>query len=396
MVTAAAAEAASGDVVAVPQSADGAEHANGVAAPAEATKPAEAAKPAEPAAAAPPTDAAAPVRDAPAEPAVEQGREVEIIGTQMSGSVGVVEEFLDQKDRWKVRFPSGIAKNFKRDNLKVIRQSERRKATDKHGQSETDAGEAASRQDWSRKKIHSWSRAFDQNSRSGSLSEAIAQIKRQDDKAFMAAEEVVPQAANRGASAGGEAVVTPASVAVASSAPRDVVAAQVAPLSGAGVPPAAVNLAGRSFTSREELTAYVKAVQKRMEEGAQSDGRGMLEGADRFLFFHLMMQHQAMAEKMRAPVRAIRYGVHHKFPKSKCFMLVFADGSEEPVSWTKCIKELFSNDGPTSAQVGKRVSDAAAGSRTAKRPRRAEEPIGEESRTKEGLGLIKDETASQK
>eukprot|EP00971_Amphidinium_carterae_P252816 5019378-Amphidinium_carterae.1 len=29
--------------------------------------------------------------------------------------------------------------------------------------------------------------------------------------------------------------------------------------------------------------------------------------------------------------------------KNKCFMLVFVDGSEEPISWNKSVKDIFSH-----------------------------------------------------
>lgn len=123
----------------------------------------------------------------------------------------------------------------------------------------------------------------------------------------------------------------------------------------------------------------------------------------RFLLFHLALQHPRTAEKLRAPVAAIRYGVHHSFPQNKCFILVFSDGTEEPVSWMKCVREVFSLPAATRKQKKARAGAEGQGSEEgpppAKRPRTATpeppQPVAEQSRAEAGLKLIKEVAAAQ-
>lgn len=45
------------------------------------------------------------------------GVKVQIQGTAMAGSIGVIEEWIAEKERWKVKFSSGSTKNFKTEAL---------------------------------------------------------------------------------------------------------------------------------------------------------------------------------------------------------------------------------------------------------------------------------------
>eukprot|EP00746_Dinoflagellata_sp_MGD_P163595 gnl/MRDRNA2_/MRDRNA2_91732_c1_seq1.p1 gnl/MRDRNA2_/MRDRNA2_91732_c1~~gnl/MRDRNA2_/MRDRNA2_91732_c1_seq1.p1 ORF type:complete len:211 (+),score=54.47 gnl/MRDRNA2_/MRDRNA2_91732_c1_seq1:85-717(+) len=51
---------------------------------------------------------------------IKKGCKVEIDGTPMHGSIGEAVEWLTDKDRWKIKFPSGSTKNFKIENLSVF------------------------------------------------------------------------------------------------------------------------------------------------------------------------------------------------------------------------------------------------------------------------------------
>ncbi|CAK0864512.1 unnamed protein product, partial [Prorocentrum cordatum] len=60
--------------------------------------------------------------------AISAGKHVEVVGTSMAGSIGVAEEFLEAKGRWKVVFASGVAKNFKGDSLRLVPEGRAPKA----------------------------------------------------------------------------------------------------------------------------------------------------------------------------------------------------------------------------------------------------------------------------
>lgn len=155
----------------------------------------------------------------------------------------------------------------------------------------------------------------------------------------------------------------------------------------------AVNLAGRKFSCRQELVDHIKGIQKRVAE-AQTDG--LLEAEDRFLLFHMALRHPRTALKLREPVRAIRYGVHQSFPQNKCFIFVFSNDLEEPVSWTKCVKELF----PAPGGAAENSAGAGTGSGPPVKVPRTDEagraPQGELSRQEQALKLLSEEAASQK
>ena len=41
--------------------------------------------------------------------------------------MGIIEEYVEAKQRWKVKFDSGTVKNFKADNLRVIKVKKKKK-----------------------------------------------------------------------------------------------------------------------------------------------------------------------------------------------------------------------------------------------------------------------------
>jgi len=96
------------------------------------------------------------------------------------------------------------------------------------------------------------------------------------------------------------------------------------------------NLAGRTFASAAEVIEHVQKIQKVVEDTES----GIIEGEDRFLLFQLLLSHPKTMEKLKGPLKGIRYGNCPHFANTKCFILMFTDGTEEPVGWRKCVKEL--------------------------------------------------------
>merc|ERR1712216_959682 len=88
------------------------------------------------------------------------------------------------------------------------------------------------------------------------------------------------------------------------------------------------------------LVDHVRAMQLRLDECGNKD----LAGEDLFFFFHLALRNPKLLGKLRAPVKGFRYGKPSNFP-SKCFIALFADGTEEPISWMKCVNELYTKAG---------------------------------------------------
>jgi len=322
--------------------------------------------------------ASAPAAEAPREEAIAEGKDVEVVGTSMNGSVGVALEYVEAKARWKVRFASGVSKNFKLENLQVAKAAAVQTRTSHHRlQLEGEAG-ARQRPVEGRGGLQV----------GGSVSDLLDRMRREsafttDEVAVATPTPAAPppatDATSAEAAAAGPGAAKPADVA-----------------RGQG-PPSTVNLAGRPFADKDELIKHVREMQKRLEE---KGGDGILEAEDRFLLFHMAMQHPRTSEKMKAPVNAIRYGVHHSFPQSKCFILVFADGTEEPVSWMKCVKELYSLGPARNKKRGRDADDE--GKPTKKRPRNASlEPrhvqtFTEQSRAETGLQLLRDVAAEQR
>jgi len=163
-----------------------------------------------------------------------------------------------------------------------------------------------------------------------------------------------------------------------------------------------VNLAGRAFATKEELVQHVRELQKRLEE---KGGDGVLPAEDRFLLFHMAMQHPRTSEKIRAPVTAVRYGKHHQFPQSKCFIFVFSDGTEEPVSWMRCVKELFlipqarnkrPREGGEAGQAEEGQAKKKKRQRSASPEVRGAQSPPEQTRQEVGLQLLREVAAAQK
>lgn len=105
-----------------------------------------------------------------------------------------------------------------------------------------------------------------------------------------------------------------------------------------------INLAGNRFANRQALIEHIKA----MQAGLDAEGsNGKMSDADKFLLFHLVLKHPRIGDKLNnGPVSGFRYGCHARFPQTKCFITLHSDGSEEPVSWMKCVNEAFPGSGP--------------------------------------------------
>jgi alkylated DNA repair dioxygenase AlkB len=325
--------------------------------------------------------------------AVASERHVEIVGTSMNGSLGVVDEYLEAKARWKVRFASGVAKNFKLENLKVVKPpkvSKRRKAAkvDSEGTRSTTADSS--------------SEGRTATPVGSSIADFVQRIRAE-----------VPQDASqptitscRGTAL--ETVVTAGTnlFAQISLKPSGNEASSHAAY-GAGVSGEAVdaskadhsqaartmNLAGHTFNTTAEIVECVQKIQRKLEENEGSSvASGILEGEDRFLLFHLLLSHPMTAEKLKRPLKAIRYGTCPQFPQTKCFILVFTDGIEEAISWRKCVKEL--ELGASSKNIHK-LAPAA----TKKRKRESSQDevceVCEASRVEVGLKLLGEEAIAK-
>eukprot|EP00450_Noctiluca_scintillans_P020096 CAMPEP_0194514394 /NCGR_PEP_ID=MMETSP0253-20130528/46842_1 /TAXON_ID=2966 /ORGANISM="Noctiluca scintillans" /LENGTH=520 /DNA_ID=CAMNT_0039358049 /DNA_START=38 /DNA_END=1600 /DNA_ORIENTATION=- len=268
-------------------------------------------------------------------------QEVEIVGTPMAGSVGTIISYLEEKGRWKVMFASGVSKNFKPESLRNVRSDKRWREEDG---SQTSSG---------------------LRPRVGSAVSSILLMLRSeeprngDDSSRTATPVMQP---SRHHSVNPQFTVAPT-----------------------------VNVAGRSFSKREELVCHVRKMQARVEQAVGNE-LGILEGEDSIFMFHLLKRHPKTADKLRAPLKVIRYGLHTSFPKAKCFIMSFTDGTEEAVGWMKCVKELFAHD-PVSGR--EKALDEACPPRPSKRARAVEETpqVCERSRSDTGLKLIREEAS---
>merc|ERR1719195_288242 len=110
----------------------------------------------------------------------------------------------------------------------------------------------------------------------------------------------------------------------------------------------------------------------------------------------MALRHPRTAVKLRDPVRAIRYGVHQSFPQNKCFIFVFSNDLEEPVSWTKCVKELFPAPGASAENSVNAGSGGGPPAKSARTDEGRRAPQVELSRQEQGLKLLSEEAASQK
>jgi len=325
---------------------------------------------------------------------LESGKSVEIVGTPKNGSVGLLEEFLAEKGRWKVRFASGTTNNFKVENLRVLKGISATAAASAAGPAAVDA---VSQEESDRVEAGSEQKPVIQV---GLLTETLKLMKKSNSIRAAAADEddedalLLPRrkapiqpAAPKAAPAKQKksTTVEPKAAVAPSNAADDGGEAQEHG-GDATEETEGVYLAGMHFPTQRSLVEHMKAVQARMDAAPGEDGKqptsSVLEGTDMFLFYHLVMQHPKLAEKVKAPLQAIRYGIYQKM-KNKCFMLVFADGSEEPVSWNKSAKELFS-------QRNKRALPDDAEQEEAPR-KRAKTGPEELSRQEKGLRLISEE-----
>jgi len=276
--------------------------------------------------------------------ALAPGTEVEVTGTSMAGSVGVAEEYLEARERWKVRFASGISKNFKVEMLRVLPPSKHRSKKHKR----LTEVELTKMEDGVQRLPATGPRPEVQVA--SPVSEVVQLMMQQEQTASQRIEQRDSASQDAATSMAASRVTAPReqSEAVSPSSARIQEEADLEP----------VNLAGRSFASRAALVEHVRAMQARAEGNTYHEGR--LEGEDKFLMFHIVMQHPKTFEKLRAPVRAFRYGVHSQFPKSKCFIIVFANGTEEPVSVMRCVKELFAQ-GSIALKRKRRAGDEEEG-----------------------------------
>ena len=107
-----------------------------------------------------------------------------------------------------------------------------------------------------------------------------------------------------------------------------------------------IYLAGRAFTSRNELAEHVKKIQ---DSKANEDvTKGDLTVEENLFIFHLLLHHPKAVEKMTKPISHFRYGTYDKF-KNKCFISVAVDGTEEGVSAAKSMSVIFPNQNANGA-----------------------------------------------
>lgn len=237
------------------------------------------------------------------------GTPVQINGTGMNGSIGTIVTYLEQKARWKVEFANGTTKNFKSDNLQVLElQTSDEKIVNKRKQPESTLAPEA-----------------DTSAEVDSISKVMERLQHESASKSTHAESAPAEKRPK------KKHKTPS--------PANIAAEAACKTLHSG-PDGRVNLAGHSFATREELVSFMRAMQERLE-GPDGPPDGRLEGADRFLLFHLATQHPKIADKLKAPVTGFRYAVHPHFPKTKCFIMLFADGTDEAVSWMRCVKEVF-------------------------------------------------------
>lgn len=361
-------------------SATGAGHAAGLSMP--ATVPAGA----ETSVAAVPAPEKAPLAPAALGEGIEPGRSVEICGTDMSGSQGTVEEWLEAKGRWRVRFASGIAKNFKPANVRVVepRKEQRADATTKakkRKQHENPGGLASEGEPPPAALGHAGGASTAPRRSQAPVAKKVA--------ADSSLSHIMERLREADAFSEGAALSTSTSVVQIHSleAPQRAPAAETP----ASEVPASVNLAGTCFT-KAELAEYLKKLQAKLDVAGQ--GNVLVDSQDRFILFHLAMYYPHFDKKLlRAPVKGIQYGVHPNFPTNKCFKILFDDGTDEPVSLNKCSKEVFL------AQRKRKADQLEASAPSAKRTRQevvVEVMEPERNRTDVGLKLIREEASAHR
>jgi len=339
----------------------------------------------------PAAEDAAAAKSKQADNQVAPGKDVEIIGTTMAGSIGTVEIYLADKERWKVKFRSGTSKNFKADALRVVKQKKekkekKRKAVEEPAEATTEVPNSA--KSTNGKANGGSSAAFSQED--SSLSGLMERMKRESGKSSSGAEDSASTPAS-----------TPASNPFAS--------IELAPEKA---DEEYANISGTKFYNFAGLKEHFKKLQARVEESDSPNG--MVQGADMFFLYHLLMQNPTVMGKLRGPIKGFRYGIDPNFPMTKCFMIVYADGTGESFSLVKTAKLIFhpkdglikrqDQDGndlparPTKKQKKNQQKGNAPAEAVAKEPEKAQEEVEffEKSRAETGLKLIKEDAAAAK
>lgn len=332
---------------------------------------------------------------------VAPGRDVEIVGTAMSGSMGVVEEYVEQKGRWKVKFASGVAKNFKAENLCVVKvkkvKAPKACTHDSTGQPEAQAEPV---QDKSEVTKDSGSNGAAADAAYGSNKADAEPAEDSSSGASKASKPISSQMASsltetlerlgresklEGSESQGVAVQA-----------EQAISTMATECPSAEIPdePHGVNLAGRHFPDHKVLTEHVRAIQAKLDAAGEAHDR--LEGEDCFLLFHLVLATQCtrIDEKLQTPLRYIRYAKAPNF-SNKCFILELSDGTQEPISATKCIKELFGMKVSKSSNKRSRDVEEIHVEQNLLQKRSRTEPQ-ERPRAETGLKLIGEVLAEQK
>lgn len=384
---------------------------------------------------------------------IAPGKSVEVRGLKegagMNGSIGVAEAFIPEKERWKVKFASGVTKNFKLENLGILQplppekvKKKKRKLAEAGPASEAsvlansgeaagasggrpseslapqaaeeEAGERATKQPRTepaeparppKKKAFAASFIGQRNAKAvSSMSETLQLL------GFSAASPQDTAVADaEPAKEGSEAPAAALEEASCRRAPGEAgVAADPSAASGPATTAATsvgVSLAGRAFPDRAALMEHIRALQKRVEDaetaacssGGDVTSAAMLNNEDSLLVFHLALLHPKTSEKCRVPLRGIRYGKLATFP-AKCFIFVFSDGTEEPVSAAKCVKEVFASG--SAGMLPLLDGGSGAVQRPAARPSKdraaswSHDKWREKTRAEKGLKLIGEEAAA--
>lgn len=320
-----------------------------------------------------PTQPEIPEASADSEP-VAAGRDVVIVGTPMSGSLGVVDEFLDEKQRWRVKFASGVAKNFKAENLRVVKtkkQKRRREVNEIRLETPNYSEITATAQ---------------------AADHSVSQIMER-----LGAAPSAPLPHNAPAVAPDANIQPEEEAPVQETAAEDHGTAVISSLPANVAEPAfQVNLAGQHFAEKTELRAHLRQIQDRC--GQTEDGK-VTSIQDLLLLYHLVMQHSKLAEKLRidsgSAVQGFRYATDPRFPKNQCFIILFADGISEPVSVTKCVNAVFSEGNVELRPPADDAGPATKRARVARDPFvRATDVEKEQSRAETGLVLIREEASA--
>eukprot|EP00747_Dinoflagellata_sp_TGD_P083804 gnl/TRDRNA2_/TRDRNA2_162262_c1_seq2.p1 gnl/TRDRNA2_/TRDRNA2_162262_c1~~gnl/TRDRNA2_/TRDRNA2_162262_c1_seq2.p1 ORF type:complete len:475 (+),score=144.57 gnl/TRDRNA2_/TRDRNA2_162262_c1_seq2:182-1426(+) len=114
-----------------------------------------------------------------------------------------------------------------------------------------------------------------------------------------------------------------------------------------------LNLAGRTFTSRDEVIGHIRSIQEKVSDG-------MLSMEDSLFLFHLSMNHPHFVEKVQVPLTGIRYGDCPGFKGTKSFVSVHADGSEQGISWRKSLDVLCPQNTSSAGNKRSREEEPAA------------------------------------